>query len=182
MSSSRFTVATAFIVCNVENTRWPVIAAAVHGIVAQRLVRQVCSDCAQAYEPDAHQLAWLRAQVGAEHAESIAFQVGTGCTYCNLSGYRGRVAIYELLEIDRPLADAISRNDLIGFASAARARPGYVSLTQSALELAAKGVTTLAEVIGVTSGLDDAPARTAAPSTPQAVNELTDAILRGVVR
>ena len=99
------------------------IAAAVHGIVAQRLVRQVCADCAQPHEPDDHQLAWLRAQIGAERADGIKFQIGAGCTYCNLSGYRGRVAIYELLEIDRTQADAIRRNDLIAFASAARARP-----------------------------------------------------------
>jgi MSHA biogenesis protein MshE len=133
------------------------IAAAVHGIVAQRLVRQVCSDCSQPHEPDAHELAWLRAQVGAERAAAIKFHIGAGCTYCNLSGYRGRVAIYELLEIDRTQADAIRRNDLIAFAAAARSRPGYVSLTHSALELASRGVTTLAEVIGVTSGLDEAP-------------------------
>src|SRR6185369_9519097 len=161
------------------------IAAAVHGIVAQRLVRQVCSDCAQPHEPDAHQLAWLQAYVGAERAARIEFQVGAGCTYCNLSGYRGRVAIYELLEIDRTQADAIRRNDLIAFASAARARPAYASLTQSALELAAKGVTTLAEVIGITSGLDEAPSHATAagrPSTagaPQSEHELTDAILSG---
>src|SRR6185436_15198042 len=134
------------------------IAAAVHGIVAQRLVRQICYDCAQPHEPDAHQLMWLQAQVGTERAASIEFRIGAGCTYCNLSGYRGRVAIYELLEIDRTQADAIRRNDLIAFASAARSRPGYMSLTHSALELATKGITTLAEVIGVTSGLDEAPA------------------------
>jgi len=171
------------------------IAAALHGIVAQRLVRQVCADCAQPCEPDAHQFAWLQAQVGPQRAAGIEFRAGAGCTYCNLSGYRGRVAIYELLEIDRPLADAIRRNDLIEFASAARARPGYVSLTQSALELAAKGVTTLAEVIGVTSGLDDAPEKWAgasdahgatapAPSMADAgaEHEVSDAILSGRMR
>jgi MSHA biogenesis protein MshE len=157
------------------------IAAAVHGIVAQRLVRQVCTDCAQPREPDAHQLAWLHAQVGAERAGQIEFQSGTGCTYCNLSGYRGRVAIYELLEIDRSQADAIRRGDLIAFAAAARARPGYVSLTQSALELAAKGITTLAEVIGVTSGLDEAPDRpvAAAGAAPSSIPGLNSAQVSG---
>jgi MSHA biogenesis protein MshE len=152
------------------------IAAAVHGIVAQRLVRQVCSDCSQPHEPDDHQVAWLRAQVGAERAASIKFHIGAGCTYCNLSGYRGRIAIYELLEIDRTQADTIRRNDLIAFASAARARPGYTSLTQSALDLAAKGITTLAEVIGVTSGLDEGSSAT---QVPRADDELSDAILSG---
>ena len=85
------------------------VATALHGIVAQRLVRQVCPDCAQATEPDDHQLAWLQAQVGARAAAQMKFQMGAGCTYCNLSGYRGRAAIYELIEVDRPLADAIRR-------------------------------------------------------------------------
>jgi MSHA biogenesis protein MshE len=62
--------------------------------------------------------------------------------------------VYELLELDRGLTDAIRRNDSIGFAAAARARPGFMSLTQSAIQLAAKGITTLSEAIGVTSGLE----------------------------
>jgi MSHA biogenesis protein MshE len=130
------------------------IAAAVHGIVAQRLVRRVCENCAQPAEPDEHQLAWLHAQVGSK-AGTMHFRVGNGCTYCNLSGYRGRAAVYELLEIDRGLADAIRRGDSIAFGEAARNRPGYVSLAESALQLAASGVTSLAEAIAVTSGLEE---------------------------
>src|SRR5688572_2573587 len=65
------------------------IATALHGIVAQRLVRQVCNDCSQPTEPDDHQLAWLQAQVGAAAAAEMKFATGSGCTYCNLSGYRG---------------------------------------------------------------------------------------------
>src|SRR5690348_12462235 len=76
------------------------IAAAVHGIVAQRLVRRVCENCAQTTPPDEHQLAWLHAQVGSK-ASAMQFRMGNGCTYCNLSGYRGRAPVYELLEIDR---------------------------------------------------------------------------------
>jgi MSHA biogenesis protein MshE len=135
------------------------IAAAVHGIVAQRLVRRVCENCAQETPPDAHEAAWLRAQVGAAKAAAMRFKTGAGCTYCNLSGYRGRMAVYELLEIDRGLADAIRRGDLTAFGEGARARPTYVSLAHGALQLAARGQTSLAEAIGVTSGIEeqDAP-------------------------
>jgi MSHA biogenesis protein MshE len=135
------------------------IAAAVHGIVAQRLVRRVCENCAQETPPDAHQVAWLRAQVGAAKSAAMHFKTGAGCTYCNLSGYRGRMAVYELLEIDRGLADAIRRADLTAFAEGARARPGYISLAQAALELAAQGSTSLAEAIGVTSAIDETVGR-----------------------
>jgi MSHA biogenesis protein MshE len=132
------------------------IAAAVHGIVAQRLVRRVCENCAQPTPPDEHQLAWLHAQVGPAKTGSMQFRMGLGCTYCNLSGYRGRAAVYELLEIDRGLADAIRRGDAIEFGNAARERPGFVSLAQGALQLASQGVTSLAEAIAVTSGLEEA--------------------------
>ncbi|HEY6124911.1 MAG TPA: GspE/PulE family protein [Steroidobacteraceae bacterium] len=151
------------------------IATALHGIVAQRLVRQVCPDCAQPAEPDDHQLAWLHAQIGTAAANGMEFRVGAGCTYCNLSGYRGRAAIYELIEVDRALADAIRRADSQGFADAARQQVGYTTLTRSAIDMAAAGKTTLGEVIATTSGLDDPvqDSRRAAPSQ----EELTDALL-----
>jgi MSHA biogenesis protein MshE len=137
------------------------IAAAVHAIVAQRLVRRVCDGCAQDAEPDAHQQAWLVAQVGADRAARLKFRMGAGCTFCNLTGYRGRAGIYEMLEIDRTLADAIRQGDSSHFMSSARARTGYVPLVHSAIELAAKGITSLSEAIGVTSGIDDAEAESA---------------------
>ena len=130
------------------------IATALHGIVAQRLVRQVCPDCSQTTEPDDHQLAWLTAQVGSR-AGKMKFMTGAGCTYCNLSGYRGRAAIYELIELDRSLADCIRRGNTQTFADTARQQLGYVSLTSSAIDLAAAGKTTIAEAIATTSGLDD---------------------------
>jgi MSHA biogenesis protein MshE len=132
------------------------IASAVHGVIAQRLMRRVCESCAHDADPTANQLAWLSSQVGAERAVKFKFREGAGCTFCNLSGYRGRVAVYELLEIDRTLADAIRRGDPVEFMNTARKRPGYIPLVQSALELAASGVSSLAEVIAVTSGINDA--------------------------
>ena len=130
------------------------IAASVQGIVAQRLLRRVCEYCAQPATPGASERAWLAARRGAR-AAAVELKVGAGCTYCNLSGYRGRIAVYELLEIDRTLAEAIRRGDLRALDEAAHARPDYVSLTASALELAMRGVTTLAEAMAVTSGLEE---------------------------
>jgi MSHA biogenesis protein MshE len=130
------------------------IAAAVHGIVAQRLLRRVCESCAQPVAATDQQLAWLRAQAGAR-ADSMQLKTGQGCSYCNLSGYRGRIAVYELLEIDRVLADAIRRGDLRELDETAREHPNYVSLTQSALDLAARGVTTLEEVMAIASGVEE---------------------------
>ncbi|HZF16460.1 MAG TPA: GspE/PulE family protein [Steroidobacteraceae bacterium] len=131
------------------------IATALNAVVAQRLVRRVCDNCGQDAQPNAHQLAWLSAQIGADKAGAAKFREGPGCTYCNLTGYRGRVAIYELLEIDRALADTVRRGDLAEFARMAAARPDFMPLTQSAIALAARGVTSLAEVIAAVSGIDE---------------------------
>ena len=131
------------------------IAAAVHGVLAQRLVRRVCTDCAQPTQPTPNQLAWLASCRPNLVADRQKFMAGAGCTYCNLSGYRGRVAVYELLEINRPLADAVRRGDLEGFARAARSSEGYVPLAQGTIDLALSGVTSLAEAMAVGSGLEE---------------------------
>jgi MSHA biogenesis protein MshE len=131
------------------------IAAAVHGIVAQRLVRRVCDNCAQPTEPSPQQRAWLGALTTPARVAKMNFQMGVGCTYCNLTGYRGRAAIYELLELDRPLADAIRRGDPMEFAELVRQREGFTTLADAALNLVADGTTSVAEAMTVTSGLDD---------------------------
>jgi MSHA biogenesis protein MshE len=130
------------------------IAAAVHGIVAQRLVRKVCENCAQPTPPDAHEIAWLEAR-SPGGVPVGSFMRGAGCAYCNHSGYRGRIAVHELLEMDWGLADAIRRGELREFDLEAQRRPAYVSLATRALELAGTGVTSVAEAIGVDSSLDD---------------------------
>jgi MSHA biogenesis protein MshE len=131
------------------------IAAALNGVVGQRLVRRVCPDCAAPTAVPPNQLAWLAACRPGALAPGQQFMAGTGCTYCNLTGYRGRVAVYEVLEIDRVLADIVRRGDLEAFARAARTRDGYVPLAQGALDLALAGVTSLAEAMAVGSGLEE---------------------------
>ena len=133
------------------------VAAAVHGVLAQRLVRRVCGDCAEPYTPDEHEMAWLRAQLGDAVVGQMAMKRGAGCSYCNLTGYRGRIAVYELLEVDRELADAIRRNELTQFAELAASRRDYKPLVQSALELVGRGLTTVAEAMGSMSGVGDEP-------------------------
>jgi MSHA biogenesis protein MshE len=76
-----------------------------------------------------------------------------------MSGYRGRIGIYELLEIDAPLADAIRRSDASQFGQTAQAQIGFVPLVQRALAYAVEQVTSVEEIIRITSGLEEnAPA------------------------
>ena len=129
------------------------VAAACRAIIAQRLVRRICGTCAQPYTPDAQEHAWLAATAGAE-ATSASYRRGTGCPHCNNTGYRGRIGVYELLELDEPMADALRRNDSSAFTKAANASPGYRPLVQCALDYARQGLTTLEEVFRIAGEIE----------------------------
>ncbi len=129
------------------------VASTVQAIVAQRLVRRVCDKCRSESQPDAGQQAWLRGALGEEAAQAT-FYAGSGCNQCNHTGFRGRIGVYELLEMDATLIDCLRRNDQGGFERAARAQPGYRPLVQHALELARGGVTTVGEAMSLAGWLE----------------------------
>ena len=131
------------------------LAAALNGIIAQRLVRRICDSCKERVEPSPGQMAWLNAQLGIERSKAIKFVRGRGCNHCLLTGYRGRIGVYELLEMDSRLTGAIQREDLDEFQIAADEKKSYVPLGRRALEYAIAGVTSLDEVMRITGGLDE---------------------------
>jgi MSHA biogenesis protein MshE len=130
------------------------IAASLRGILAQRLVRRICESCAEPATLEPGQQAIARAELGAAFAKA-QFKRGRGCTYCNHSGYSGRVGVYELVEIDDAMANALHNADPVAFGAAVRAQAGYRNLRVSALELAARGITTMDQVLRATFGLED---------------------------
>jgi MSHA biogenesis protein MshE len=122
------------------------VAASTQAILAQRLVRKLCSNCRVPRPLNPSERSWLNGMPG-DGAEAGIFQEGTGCNQCNHTGYHGRIGVYELLEIDYPLADALRRNDPAGFENAARAQAGYRPLVENALDYARAGLTSLAEAM-----------------------------------
>ncbi len=128
------------------------MAAALRAIVAQRLVRRICESCVEPFQPDVTSRALLRNELGAQ-ADDLQFQRGRGCTYCNSTGYQGRIGIYELIAMDDTLITALHTGDALRFAQAARQQAGYQSLRHSAIALAARGLTTLDQVMRVTFGM-----------------------------
>jgi MSHA biogenesis protein MshE len=130
------------------------IGAALQGIVAQRLVRRVCESCAEPVTLTPGQGAWLKALIGKQRAAKTNFVHGRGCNYCQLTGYRGRIGVYELLEMDDGLTDALRREDLSEFVSLAEQKRSYVPLVNCALDYAISGVTSLEEVLRVAGGMD----------------------------
>ncbi len=129
------------------------VASAVHAIVAQRLVRRICPECSTEDTLDKTDHAWLETFHENEHPPG-PFHKGAGCNSCGKTGYRGRIAVYEILEFDECLAEALRRGDHEGFKTAALAQSGFQPLLSSALQLAEQGVTTLAEVKRVSGWID----------------------------
>jgi len=125
------------------------VATSLETIVAQRLVRRVCESCVSDYEPSLQELAWIKRFMPDQ--ASILLRHGSGCPRCNNTGYRGRIGVFELLELDEPMIDALRHNDTSAFAHAAANSPHFRSLTQNALEFALQGITTLEEVMRISS-------------------------------
>ncbi|HEY5718270.1 MAG TPA: ATPase, T2SS/T4P/T4SS family, partial [Motiliproteus sp.] len=145
-----------------------VAASALRGVLAQRLVRRVCVHCAHPYTPTRPEQAWLSARIGAELGNAT-FRKGMGCTYCNNTGYSGRIGIFELLELDDNMADALRLSDTSAFTRAARASAGFRTLAESALSYAQQGLTTLDEVFRVTEQMDEISAANEADRQTPAV-------------
>jgi MSHA biogenesis protein MshE len=131
------------------------IAAALDGVLAQRLVRRICDNCARPAELAVHQVAWLSRYMTAEQIRATKFVEGSGCTYCNTTGYKGRIGVYELIEVDAPMADAMRRGDLSELDRLASQAKGFVPLVQRALQHARDGVTSVEEVMKSMSGLEE---------------------------
>ena len=132
------------------------VASALQAVLAQRLIRKVCESCVTRHALSTQEWAWVQQIVG-ERADSIEFKLGGGCPHCNNTGYRGRVGVYELLELDLDLADALRKNDAAGFTRAARRASGFRSLTEAAMEYAALGVTTVEEVMRIAGEMEATP-------------------------
>ena len=130
------------------------VATALQAIIAQRLVRKICEHCRIDYTPAPHERSWLISQIG-EQANNASFKMGGGCTQCNNTGYHGRIGVFEFLELDDDLADALRRENTADFTIAAKKSSKYKPFSQHAIEYALTGVTTLEEVLRVSSIVED---------------------------
>ncbi|MCD6617882.1 MSHA fimbrial ATPase MshE [Aeromonas veronii] len=128
------------------------VASALRAVVAQRLVRRVCEHCVEEKAPDEGQATWLTVLSG-EAPGQHTYHKGRGCQSCNFTGYSGRIGVYELLELDQPMMDALRRNDAEGFAKAARQHEHYRPLALTALDYARQGVTSVDEVLRLAEDL-----------------------------
>ncbi|MDD2541836.1 MAG: ATPase, T2SS/T4P/T4SS family [Desulfuromonadaceae bacterium] len=123
-----------------------IIASALEGIIAQRLVRKVCKNCATLVPPDKDLLEILRAPAGFFTGD---VSVGSGCDACNKSGYQGRIGVYEVFIMNEDFRQIIGNvykeSEVLELARAS----GMRTLLEDALEKVRLGWTTLEEVLRV---------------------------------
>ena len=123
------------------------VATSLRGVLAQRLVRRACENCKEERPPSAQEQAWL-GFLKPELANA-AFYKGRGCNSCNHTGYKGRIGVFEFLEMNEDMMEALRDNDTQGFVNATKANKDFVPLSHMALDYAAEGKTSLDEVFKV---------------------------------
>ncbi|MCG8592676.1 MAG: GspE/PulE family protein [Proteobacteria bacterium] len=129
------------------------VSSTVVSVVAQRLLRRVCPDCTRPYKPTASDLRRLGYSDDAFGGHEMA--VGRGCGTCRYTGYHGRVAIFELLVLEEEVRDAIlNRRTSHEIRRVSREASGLVSLLEEGIVKAARGLTTVDEIVRMLPRLD----------------------------
>ncbi len=129
------------------------VAGSVIGIMAQRLVRVVCTKCKQ---PDTVTEAELEAAgITAEQAAEATFMRGTGCSHCGKSGYRGRLGIFELMTMTAKVRELAFAGASTVEIQKAAIKQGMTTLYEDGILKALNGITTLDEVFRVSKRVED---------------------------
>jgi type IV pilus assembly protein PilB len=125
------------------------IASSLEGVLAQRLVRKICLNC----RDESHVTPAVRDRIEALGGREIkgVFYKGTGCEECRNTGYRGRIGIFELLPITPELKEMVL-NKRSNAELKSAAQKGMMTMHQDALQKAAAGITSIEEILRVSSG------------------------------
>lgn len=124
------------------------LASSLQCIVSQRLIRLICENCKIDYKANEAEAEWLSA-AGLD-VEQISLKTGAGCQHCNLTGFKGRIGVYELLSIDARLKDALRSGSHLDF-NRLVAEIDFKTLQTDGLDKMQAGVTTVSEIIKITS-------------------------------
>ncbi|MHC4893472.1 MAG: GspE/PulE family protein [Planctomycetota bacterium] len=124
-------------------------SASVQGVLAQRLVRRLCDDCAESYEPSGEELSVLG--LDPNHASGRLFRRARGCRLCEGTGYRGRIGLFELFELDNDLRELVFKGvSLEELRLAGRSSGRLRELLADGARKVLDGATTVDEVLRVT--------------------------------
>jgi type II secretory ATPase GspE/PulE/Tfp pilus assembly ATPase PilB-like protein len=127
------------------------VVASVNVVLAQRLVRRICKECKTQYAPSDEQLRIL----GVERQEDMMFAEGSGCDKCFNSGYKGRVALHEVMIVSDNMRDKIIEGISSNQLKTVAVEEGMYSLRAIGIRKVLQNLTTVDEVLAV-SMADDA--------------------------
>ncbi len=130
------------------------VALSLQLVLAQRLVRVVCENCAEPYAPTPHEHEWLRYELG-DTVDQRKYMHGKGCAHCGGTGYAGRTGVYEMLEMSNEIVEAINSDDTGTFVQAARKQMAGETLRRDAVRLVVKGRTTIEEAMRISNQFED---------------------------
>lgn len=130
------------------------VAMSIQMVLAQRLVRIICENCSAPWTPLPHERLWLKMELG-DRVDSSQYQHGQGCSHCANTGYRGRQAVYELLDMNNALVEAVNRGDPNEFMQIGREQMGGNNLRRDAVRLVVNGRTTIEEAMRISTQLDE---------------------------
>lgn len=132
------------------------VAGTVRLVIAQRLIRRVCPDCKEVKSLEPQEKDWLKA-IWRKPLDAATFFKGKGCAQCNGTGYHGRLAVHEFLELNESMNDALRSGDADRFTQIVRVDPNYMNLAQCALKQAIDGNSSIEEVFRIATELTDNP-------------------------
>jgi type IV pilus assembly protein PilB len=121
------------------------VTATLEAVVAQRLVRRICKNCKTEFQPSEQLL--MELGLKPEDVTGQTLYYGKGCDYCNNTGYRGRVGIYEIMTLDDDMREAIMRLSSTAVLRDMAIKRGMRTLRDSGLAAIFDGVTTIEEVV-----------------------------------
>jgi type IV pilus assembly protein PilB len=129
------------------------LTATIEGVVAQRLVRRICTKCKEEYTPKEEEL--MELNLRPEQVQGKKFSRGRGCENCNKSGFRGRMALYEIMTMDDEMREMIMKNANTAILRAHARKRGMRSLRECGLLGIYEGQTTIDEVVRETLSEED---------------------------
>ena len=123
------------------------VASSLVGVLAQRLVRRICKQCAAPYTPSKVELAKL----GLETIDTTLMRKGVGCDHCRQTGYAGREGIFELLPVNDAIREKIQSHASASEVSHVAVKHGMKTLRDAGVAKVQRGITTIDEVVRVTT-------------------------------
>jgi len=130
------------------------VALSIQMVLAQRLVRIICENCSVPHVPLPHEHLWLKVELG-DQVDGMQYRRGQGCSHCANTGYQGRQAVYEILDMSNALVEAVNRGDPNEFMQLGREQMAGNTLRRDAVRLVVNGRTTIEEAMRISTQFDE---------------------------